>query len=64
MSDADTRQKAEDIYFTALDLMADGKLEEAVVAYRESLAVDPSAEENVRCSFKDAGEASVDCGEL
>ena len=42
MSDADTRQKAEDHYYAALDLMADGKLEEAVVAYRESLAVDPS----------------------
>jgi tetratricopeptide (TPR) repeat protein len=42
MSDADTRQKAEDHYYVALDLMADGKLEEAVAAYRESLAVDPS----------------------
>jgi len=42
MSEADTRQKAEDHYYAALDLMADGKLEEAVAAYRESLAVDPS----------------------
>src|SRR5271156_1481810 len=42
MSDADTRQKAEDHYYAALDLMADGKLEEAVVIYRKSLAVDPS----------------------
>ena len=42
MSDADTRQKAEDHYYAALDLMADGKLEEAVTAYRESLAVDPA----------------------
>jgi len=42
MSDADTRQKAEDHYYAALDLMADGKLEEAVVSYRESLVVDPS----------------------
>ena len=41
MSDADTRQKAEDRYYAALDLMGDGKLEEAVAAYRESLAVDP-----------------------
>ena len=41
MSDADARQKAEN-YYAALDLMADGKLEDAVVAYRESLAVDPS----------------------
>jgi tetratricopeptide (TPR) repeat protein len=42
MSDADARQKAEDRYYAALDLMGDGKLEEAVAAYRESLAVDPT----------------------
>jgi tetratricopeptide (TPR) repeat protein len=42
MSEADIRQKAEDHYYAALDLMADGKLEQAVAAYRESLAVDPS----------------------
>jgi len=42
MSDANSRQQAEDRYYAALDLMADGKLEEAVVAYRESLAVDPA----------------------
>jgi tetratricopeptide (TPR) repeat protein len=42
MSDADTRQKAEDRYYTALDLMGDGKLEEAVAVYRESLAIDPT----------------------
>jgi tetratricopeptide (TPR) repeat protein len=42
MSDAQTRQKAEDHYYAALDLMADGKLEQAVAAYRESLAVDPT----------------------
>jgi tetratricopeptide (TPR) repeat protein len=41
MSDADARQKAEDQYYAALDLMGDGKLEEAVARYRESLAVDP-----------------------
>ncbi len=37
MSDADTRQQAEEHYYAALDLMAEGKLEEAVAAYRESL---------------------------
>jgi tetratricopeptide (TPR) repeat protein len=42
MSDAEARQKAENNYYAALDLMADGNLEEAVAAYRESLAVDPS----------------------
>jgi tetratricopeptide (TPR) repeat protein len=41
MSDADTRQQAEEHYYAALDLMAEGKLEEAVAAYRESLRVDP-----------------------
>ncbi|MGC2474242.1 MAG: tetratricopeptide repeat protein [Candidatus Sulfotelmatobacter sp.] len=42
MSDADTRQKAEDHYYTALDLMANGKLDEAVAAYRESINADPT----------------------
>jgi tetratricopeptide (TPR) repeat protein len=41
MFDTDARQKAEDHYYTALDLMAEGKLEDAVTAYRESLAADP-----------------------
>jgi tetratricopeptide (TPR) repeat protein len=42
MSNADAHQKAEDHYYAALDLMADGKLDEAVAAYRESLAADPA----------------------
>ena len=46
MSDSNTsqdaRQTAEDSYYAALDLMAEGHLEQAVVAYRESLAADPS----------------------
>jgi tetratricopeptide (TPR) repeat protein len=41
MPDDNARQKAEDHYYAALDLMADGKLEEAVAAYRESLIADP-----------------------
>lgn len=41
MSDTDSRQNAETHYYAALDLMADGKLEEAVSAYRESLTADP-----------------------
>ena len=40
MSD-NARQKAEDRYYSALDLMAEGQLEKAVAAYRESLAADP-----------------------
>ncbi|MFY9744133.1 MAG: tetratricopeptide repeat protein [Candidatus Sulfotelmatobacter sp.] len=42
MSDAKARQNAENHYYAALDLMADGKLEEAVIEYRRSIEVDPS----------------------
>ena len=40
MSDASLREKAEDRYYAALDLMVDGNLEEAVAAYRQSLEID------------------------
>lgn len=39
---SEARQKAEDVYYSALDLMADGQLEKAVGAYRESLNIDPT----------------------
>ena len=42
MADANSRQKAEDHYYGALDLMADGKLDAAVAAYQESLTADPT----------------------
>jgi len=42
MSNSNARQTAEDRYYAALDLMADGKLEAAVTAYQESIAADPS----------------------
>jgi Flp pilus assembly protein TadD len=42
MSDPNSRQQAEDRYYAALDLMAEGHLEQAVTAYRESLAADPT----------------------
>src|SRR6202040_575847 len=42
MPESNDRQKAEDHYYAALDLMADGHLEKAVAAYQESLAADPS----------------------
>ena len=45
MSDAETRQKAEDHYYAALDLMADGKLEEAVAAYRKAVKLNPDQPE-------------------
>jgi Flp pilus assembly protein TadD len=42
MSDQNARQTAEDRYYAALDLMVEGQLEKAVVAYQESLVADPS----------------------
>lgn len=39
---SDARQKAEDVYYSALDLMAEGHLEKAVAAYRESINTDPT----------------------
>jgi len=42
MSDSNTRQRAEDLYYSALDLMADGNLEKAVAAYQDSLSTDPT----------------------
>jgi len=41
MADANARQKAEDHYYAALDLMAEGELEKALAAYREALDTDP-----------------------
>lgn len=42
MSDPNARQTAEDLYYAALDLMAEGQLEKAVAAYQESLTADPA----------------------
>lgn len=42
MPEEDARQEAEDRYYAALDLMADGDLDKAVLAYQESLAADPT----------------------
>src|ERR1700674_3962245 len=42
MPDPNGRQKAEDHYYAALDLMGEGHLEKAVAAYQESLAADPA----------------------
>ena len=39
---SDSRQQAEELYYSALDLMAEGELEEAATAYRESIATDPT----------------------
>lgn len=42
MSEPTARQQAEDHYYAALDLMAEGHLEKAVEAYGASLAADPT----------------------
>jgi|SRR5579859_2745997 len=42
MPDANAREQAEDHYYAALDLMAEGRLEEAVAAYQESISTDPT----------------------
>ena len=42
MPDENARQKAEDLYYSALDLMAEGHLEQAVGAYRDSIEADPT----------------------
>lgn len=41
MSD-DVRQKAEDHYYAALDLYADGRVAESVVEYQKATAADPT----------------------
>ena len=42
MTDANARQKAENLYYSALDLMAEGHLEKAIASYEESLTADPT----------------------
>lgn len=42
MPNAQARQQAEDHYYAALDLMADGQLEKAVAAYQSSIDADPT----------------------
>jgi Flp pilus assembly protein TadD len=42
MSDENARQEAEDQYYAALDLLADGQPERAVEAFRKSLNADPT----------------------
>src|ERR1700756_4204187 len=42
MSDEEARQAAEDYYYAALDLVAEGHHEQAVEQYQKSLASDPT----------------------
>jgi tetratricopeptide (TPR) repeat protein len=42
MSNENFRQRAEDHYYQALDLFAEGRHEEAIAEYRKSVETDPS----------------------
>src|SRR4029078_4407450 len=42
MSDRSPRELAEDHYYAAIDLYADGRHDDAVVEYNKSIAADPS----------------------
>lgn len=42
MTDSNSRQKAEDHYYAALDLVSEGEQERAVAEYQKSLDADPS----------------------
>ena len=42
MADDAARQQAEDHYYSALDLYAEGRHDEAVAAYERSIAADPT----------------------
>jgi tetratricopeptide (TPR) repeat protein len=42
MPDATPRQNAEDHYYAGLDLMAEGQLEKAVIAYEQAISADPT----------------------
>ncbi len=42
MSEENRRQQAEDHYYAALDLMAEGHAEQALAEYEKSVAADPS----------------------
>ena len=42
MSDADNRQAAEDHYYRALDLYAEGRHDEAIEQYKKAVELDPA----------------------
>ena len=42
MTDPNSRQKAEDHYYAALDLVSEGEQERAVAEYQKSLEIDPT----------------------
>ena len=42
MSDAENRQTAEDHYYTALDLYAEGRHDDAIEQYKKAVELDPA----------------------
>jgi tetratricopeptide (TPR) repeat protein len=42
MTDENTRQRAEDHYYAALDLVSEGEGEKALAEYEKSLSIDPT----------------------
>ena len=42
MPDANARQKAEDHYYSGLDLMAEGRTADAVTSYQKAIETDPT----------------------
>jgi len=56
MPDHNARQTAEDHYYAALDLVAEGQQERALVEYKQSLAADPTFTEamhGMACALQD-----------
>ena len=52
------RQAAEDAYYTALDLFAEGKQEQAITAYQQAIELDPAftdAMHGLSRAFQDLG---------
>jgi tetratricopeptide (TPR) repeat protein len=59
MSDAGRNPSADDHYFAALDLFAEGRHEEAIAAYQRSLEADPGftdAMHGLCRAYQDAGQ--------
>jgi tetratricopeptide (TPR) repeat protein len=42
MADADNRQAAEDHYYSALDLYAEGRHDDAIAQYQQAIELDPA----------------------
>lgn len=56
MADDDSHQRAEDHYYAALDLVAEGQPERALAEYEKSLAADPAFAEAMHGMAKVLGD--------